>query len=49
MTIITKQTGDRLAYWVDRGNGKMFLPFPTRKGAEGFCQMMENAKMEAGK
>jgi hypothetical protein len=49
MTIITKHNGNRHEYWVDRGNGKMFLPFLTRAGAEAFCQMMANAKMEGGK
>ena len=34
---------------VENAKGQVIQPFLTRKGAEDFCQMMENAKMEAGK
>lgn len=34
---------------VENAKGQVIQPFPTREAAEEFRQMMENAKMEAGK
>ena len=34
---------------VENAKGQVIKPFLKRAGAEAFCQMMENAKKEAGK